>query len=71
MIRFLVFSSIFICWAHHSIAQSPESAILAMMEEAHIPGLSLAYFEGDQLIVSRGYGYKSVESQEPVDEETD
>lgn len=70
MIRFCILSALIFCWIFSAFPQPREAAILEMMKEAHIPGLSLAYFEGDKLIVSRGYGYKSVESQEPVDEET-
>ncbi len=41
-----------------------------LLKEADIPGMSLAYFEQNQITLSQYYGYRSVENQDLINEET-
>lgn len=39
-------------------------------QEQHIPGLAIAVVKGDEVVLARGLGVKSIETGEPVDEHT-
>lgn len=40
------------------------------LDEQHIPGISVVVVRGDDVIFQRGYGVRSLDSKEPVTEET-
>jgi CubicO group peptidase (beta-lactamase class C family) len=47
-----------------------EKQIPRLMEEAKVPGLSIAIIKDGKLLWRRGFGVKDVTSQEPVDDDT-
>ena len=47
-----------------------ESYIISEMKRNQVPGVSVAIFNNQQTLFSKGFGVKSAASQEPVDEET-
>src|SRR5215475_4734258 len=47
-----------------------EKQIPRLMEEAKVPGLSIAIIKDGKLFWRRGFGVKDVTSQEPVDNDT-
>src|SRR5262249_25961442 len=49
---------------------SLEKQIPKLMEEAKVPGLSIAIIKDAKLLWRRGFGVKGVTSQEPVDDDT-
>lgn len=47
-----------------------EEYIEKKMERKRVPGLALALIENDSVVLTKGYGVKSVKTKEPVDENT-
>jgi CubicO group peptidase (beta-lactamase class C family) len=71
-IRFLIFACIF-SWAPLFCQPSIE-AFDRWIEETRmkngVPGLSVAVVKGDKILLLKGYGIRSIGSNEPVDEHT-
>src|SRR5262245_37077688 len=56
--------------AKHLQAPTLDAFLQAQMEEAAVPGLAVAVIHGDQVILSKTYGYANVERRQPVTADT-
>ncbi|MEO1514760.1 MAG: serine hydrolase [Bacteroidota bacterium] len=54
----------------YRLPQQLERHINDMMQEALVPGLSIAIYSKDGILFNKGMGVKSLETKEPVDEQT-
>ncbi|WP_087017188.1 serine hydrolase domain-containing protein [Thaumasiovibrio subtropicus] len=55
---------------HYKGEETPIFNIEARMAHHKVPGVSIAIIDNGELVFAKGYGVKSVESQEPVDIDT-
>lgn len=53
-----------------SKAEKIDQAIPEIMASADIPGLSIAIIQGDEIVYHRAFGYRSVDTREPVTDAT-
>lgn len=79
LFKFIAFSSVCLCLELGSISAAPASPdfleeIDAIANEAiemfHVPGAAVAIVVDDQVIFSRGYGYRNLSKKLPVTEST-
>jgi len=49
---------------------TPEKSLFSRMQELHVPGVSIAFFENGQLAWSKAYGYADVANKRPLTRDT-
>ncbi len=65
------FATIFIAQSQPSfVKDSLDNYIKQGMKDWNIPGLAIAIIKNDSIVLMKGYGVKSIENGEPVDENT-
>ncbi|WP_188315975.1 serine hydrolase [Chitinophaga agrisoli] len=67
MRKFFLLPVLILLQAAAACSQSREEAIRQLMQQAHIPGLSLAYVKNGQVAELYSLGIRSADTKEPVD----